>query len=149
MESGYIDITVDGADEINKKKEMITGAGGAHVREKILAAAAKEVIILADSSKVVDKLGKMLPVEINQFGAKWSIQKIQDLCKEGELRQKGNDVFVTDNGNFLWDITFRKPPSDIRKLHFDLLSIPGVIDSGYFDISPKIIIANNAEITVL
>jgi ribose 5-phosphate isomerase A len=126
-----IDVMVDGADEIDAEKRMIKGGGGALLREKILAFSSREMVVIVDDTKVVEKLGKgKLPVEILPFAYPLTIQKIQ--CR-GELRKREDgDLFYTDNGNLIYDIEFdclRKHPEED---HEKLIRIPGVIETGFF-----------------
>lgn len=128
----YLDITVDGADEIDLQKRMIKGKGGAHVREKILAASSKEMIVIVDETKQVTTLGKTpLPIEILPFGAFLTQKKLQQHGYTGKWRKSENNLFVTENGNFLLDIAL-PPKGDVEKIHAQILSIPGVVDTGFF-----------------
>lgn len=140
-----IDLVVDGADEIDEKKRMIKGAGGALVREKIIASMAKEMIVIADRTKLVKKLGaKPLPIEIIPFGAEATKKHLEDLGFFGKWRtneQKGK--FVTDNHNWILDVTLSSlcehPELDHRKIK----DIPGVVDTGFFiNLATRIIIGN-------
>jgi ribose 5-phosphate isomerase A len=129
-----IDLTVDGADEIAPSNDLIKGRGGALVREKILASSSKRLVIIVDDSKLVNVLGKAhLPVEIIPFGYTATINKLNKMGYEGKLRKKDQSSFyVTDNGNYIFDIDspieFINPEEDHKKL----ISIPGVVDTGFF-----------------
>ena len=138
-ETPFLDLTVDGADEIDAELRLIKGGGGALLREKIVAVASQRVIIIADHSKQVEILGKFpLPVEVVQFGVKATRDMIESLAAdcgcEGAivLRQsKDGKPFVTDNGNYILDCSFgaiEEPDAldDALKL------IPGVVESGLF-----------------
>jgi ribose 5-phosphate isomerase A len=129
-----IDITVDGADEIDPKKRMIKGRGGAHVREKILAASSTEMVVIVDESKLVPRLGVgILPVEILFYGSPATRQKIEDLGFEGKWRMNPDGtLFVSENGNLLFDLSFGSPLTDPEREHAKLIQIPGVIDTGFF-----------------
>jgi ribose 5-phosphate isomerase A len=133
-EVGLIDITVDGADEIDSLKRMIKGGGGALVREKILASSSREMVVVVDESKLVSQLGKCkLPVEIIPFGYIPTIEKIKKAGYRGILREKSDgSLLITDNGNFIFDIHFdhlrEHPEQDEERL----LPIPGVVDTGFF-----------------
>jgi len=129
-----IDITVDGADEIDPKKRMIKGRGGAHVREKILASSSTEMVVIVDETKVVKRLGTApLPVEILFYGSPATRQKIEDLGFEGKWRMNGDGtLFISENGNLILDIAFESPPADPEREHAKLIEIPGVIDTGFF-----------------
>jgi len=132
-EHPVIDVTIDGADEIDKKLNLIKGMGGALLREKIVASASKKEIIIADDSKLVDMLGTKspLPVEIARFGWSYAAKKISELgCNVG-LRKKNGEVFITDNGNYILDCKFHqidKPKEMEQKINL----IPGVLENGLF-----------------
>lgn len=129
-----IDLTVDGADEIDPQKRMIKGGGGAHVREKILAAAAREMVVVVDETKRVSALGKAkLSVEVLPFGSAVTQAKIEKAGYVGQWRQgKNGSLFLTENGNFLFDIQLPAPCSKPEEHHERLLYIPGVVDTGFF-----------------
>lgn len=130
----HIDQTFDGADEVDTKKQLIKGAGGALVREKIIASMSKQLIILVDESKLSKVLGKKpLPLEIIPFGIKAIEKQLNRLGLEGKWRTDiDGSFFTTDNGNYLYDISFKKPPSDPEALDKQLHRIPGIVDTGYF-----------------
>ncbi len=129
-----VDLTIDGADEIDGQKKMIKGAGGALVREKILAHMSREMIVIVDSSKKVVKLGKKpLPVEIIPFAAKATQKTLLDLGFQGNWRQTADKKpYLTDNGNFILDIHFKNLRDDPEKDEALMTSIPGVVDTGFF-----------------
>lgn len=129
-----IDITVDGADEIDMQKRMIKGGGGAHVREKILASSSKEMVVIVDESKMVDQLGsRKLPVEVMFFGRFFTRKQIESLGFIGSWREKADGtIYVTENGNLLFDISFSSPLDNPESVHNKIMQIPGVIDTGLF-----------------
>ncbi|MCB1109494.1 MAG: ribose 5-phosphate isomerase A [Chlamydiia bacterium] len=129
-----IDLTVDGADEITPEKWMIKGGGGALLREKILANTSREMVVIVDESKVVEKLGKHpLPVEILPFATHAILDKIRKLGYQGNLRQQNKDgPYVTDNGNHIYDIYFESLRDDPERDHEKLSRIPGVLETGFF-----------------
>jgi ribose 5-phosphate isomerase A len=137
-EVDHIDITVDGADEIDHQKRLIKGGGGAHVREKILACASSEMIVIADENKVVRHLGKTkLPIEILPYGHNFAKLKIESLGYVGSWRVADptnlvQELYVTDNGNFILDIHFPNLLKNPEEVHASLLEIPGVVDTGFF-----------------
>ncbi|MBO4357453.1 MAG: ribose-5-phosphate isomerase RpiA [Candidatus Methanomethylophilaceae archaeon] len=132
-EIGHLDITIDGADEVDPDMQLIKGLGGALLREKIVAAATVKEIIITDESKLVDKLGTKapLPVEVLQFGhehTKFALEK--QGCK-AELRMKDGKPFITDSGNYIYDCRFES----IEKPFFletRIDVIPGVVENGLF-----------------
>ena len=104
-----IDVYIDGADEVNKDLHLIKGGGGALLREKILAYHSKQFIVITDSSKQVDFLGKfLLPVEIIPFAKELTIKKLQSLGCTTRQRMHNNEAYITDNNNFIVDYDFKK-----------------------------------------
>lgn len=102
-----IDITIDGADEFNPDLILIKGGGGALLREKIVASLTTDQIIIVDSSKKVEKLGKfMLPIEVIPFASKYALSKINQLSGTGKIRTIQDTPFLTDEGNFIIDVNF-------------------------------------------
>ncbi|HDX9628604.1 TPA: ribose 5-phosphate isomerase A [Bacillus cereus] len=132
-EIDILDLTIDGADEIDSNLQLIKGGGGALLREKIVATSSKELIIIADESKLVTHLGTFpLPVEIIPFSWKQTESKIQSLGCQTTLRLKNNETFITDNNNMIVDCIFPNhilTPSD---LHKQLKMITGVVETGLF-----------------
>ncbi|MDI6856268.1 MAG: ribose 5-phosphate isomerase A [Candidatus Thermoplasmatota archaeon] len=129
-----IDITIDGADEIDTKLNLIKGHGGALLREKIVASCSRKEVIVADESKLVRCLGEKfaLPVEICKFGYSAIAKKINSKfgCKV-ELRKVGNRILVTDNGNYILDCKFNKITNP-KKLDYELNNVAGVVENGLF-----------------
>jgi ribose 5-phosphate isomerase A len=137
-ETPQLDLTIDGADEIDPALSLVKGGGGALLREKIVAAASARMIVIADASKLVDTLGRFpLPVEVNQFGLRATEIAIGEaagrLGLEGPLtlRMTSGEPFVTDGGHFIIDASFGRIP-DTRALSDALHAIPGVVEHGLF-----------------
>ena len=131
-ENNQIDLTIDGADEIDQNLNMIKGGGAALLREKIVAAASKEVIIVVDSNKFVEKLGKFpLPVEVIPFGWESTFTSLERIGGNPDLRLQNGQPLKTDNGNFIIDCKFGEI-SDAKKLEQQLNIIPGVLENGLF-----------------
>lgn len=130
----HIDFTVDGADEIDPQKRMIKGGGGAHVREKILASSSTEMIVIIDETKLVDHLGKRnLPIEVLFYGSPATKRKLESLGYTGKWRVNSDgSLFITDNGNILFDITLKPSIKNPEETHDEIIQIPGVIDTGFF-----------------
>ena len=132
-EVDHIDLTIDGADEIDGNFDMIKGAGGALLREKIVAACTDVEVIVADPSKTVDVLGRgfALPVEVVPFG--WgAVQRwLANLGCRPELRLEGDEPYETDNGNFILDCQFEEIPEPAG-LEQTINNIPGVVENGLF-----------------
>lgn len=152
-----LDLTVDGADEIDGSLRLIKGGGGALLREKIVAMASASMIVIADHTKRVMKLGAYpLPVEIVRFGAKATMNMIEDAADdlgfEGEIalrRFKTGDLFVTDSGNYIADCAFGEI-SDPESLSDVLEMIPGVVEHGLFiGIADRAIIAGPTGVQIL
>lgn len=129
-----LDVTVDGADEIDPIKNMIKGGGGALFREKILAHASKEMIVIVDEKKFVDKLGTFpLPVEISPFGFKATLKSLLNLSLGGAIRKTSEGTyFITDEGNYLFDFAPIKTLVLDEDFDSKLKKIPGVIETGLF-----------------
>lgn len=131
-EIDHIDLAIDGADEVNRDLDLIKGGGGALLREKIIAKAAKTFIVVTDSHKNVDTLGTFpLPIEVVPFGYEMTIKYIRELGGNPKLREKDGNPFLTDNGNYIIDSSFQeiKHPNELEK---NLNLIPGVVDNGLF-----------------
>jgi ribose 5-phosphate isomerase A len=128
-----IDITIDGADEVDHQLNLIKGGGGALLREKVVASASKRMIVIADSSKYVDVLGKFpLPLEIISFARTVVEKKILSLGASVKLRTKGDGgPYLTDNGNPILDCSFREIKNP-RALAQELSNLPGIVEHGLF-----------------
>lgn len=137
-ETPHLDLTIDGADELDGALSLIKGGGGALLREKIVAAASDAMIVIADESKVVETLGRFpLPVEVNLFGlaaTRLAVEKViadLGLVAPLALRHKDGVPFVTDGGHYILDASFGRIP-DTRALSDALFAIPGVVEHGLF-----------------
>ncbi|MEH7386078.1 ribose-5-phosphate isomerase RpiA [Bacillus sp. JJ1521] len=127
-----IDVAIDGADEVDPNLNLIKGGGGALLREKIIANAAKTFIVVADPDKNVSKLGSFpLPVEVLPFGVEMTKKKIQELGLSPHLRQAHGNPFRTDNGNYILDCRFTDR-TNLKELERELNLVPGVIENGLF-----------------
>ncbi|OMD93138.1 ribose 5-phosphate isomerase A [Paenibacillus odorifer] len=127
-----LDLTIDGADELDSSLQLIKGGGGALLREKIVASNSTCMIVIADESKVVNTLGKFpLPVEIVPFAWEWTVAELAKLGCNPELRRSGEELYKTDNGNYIADCRFEVIES-APKLALTIQSIPGVVEHGLF-----------------
>jgi len=128
-----IDVTIDGADEVSPQLDLTKGLGGALVREKIVAAAARRFIVLVGEEKLVKVLGvrKRLPVEVVPFAVPFVTRRLTELGYPPELRPKDGQPWETDNGNLILDAAVTTVP-DPAKLDRTLLDIPGVVGTGLF-----------------
>ncbi|MGH7454158.1 MAG: ribose-5-phosphate isomerase RpiA, partial [bacterium] len=128
-----IDLTIDGADEVDPQLNLIKGGGGALAREKIVASRSERVVIVVDEKKLVKQLGKFpLPVEVLPFGWKSTLEILRSFGARAKLRpQNRTTPFRTDNGNYIIDCAFGKvqnPPSLAQQLK----NIIGVVEVGLF-----------------
>jgi ribose 5-phosphate isomerase A len=146
-----LDITVDGADEVDPNLDCVKGWGGALVRERIVAVASKRQILLVGSDKLVPALGTKgkLPVEVNPFAVGFVSARLVSLGLKPEVRKDGNRTFITDNGNVTVDCG-TGPIADPRALERAIRAIPGVIDTGLFlGTADTIIVAEGGQIREL
>lgn len=130
-----IDLTIDGADEVDPELRLIKGLGGALLREKIVAAASARLVIVADDSKVVARLGTKapLPVEVDPFGEPVQPAFLRLLGCEPVLRRgDGGQPYLTDGGNHILDCRFPGGIADPEGLERALALRPGIVESGLF-----------------
>lgn len=156
-EEPYLDITIDGADEIDGEMRLLKGGGGALLREKIVATASDRMIVIADRSKYVETLGKFpLPLEVIPFGLAATLTMIEMLARdvgcEGELVVRttaGGEHYKTDSGNLIVDAHFGTI-EDPDMLDEALKMVPGVVENGLFiGIADTIIIADADGVEVM
>ena len=146
-----IDVTVDGADEVDPELRLIKGGGGALLREKIVASATKQLVIVADATKRVAVLGKFpLPVEVIPFAQALVSKRITGLGAKVTLRlEPGGKPFVTDENNHILDCHFGQIP-DADGLARQLSDMPGVVEHGLFiGMASTVLVARGSEITEL
>jgi ribose 5-phosphate isomerase A len=132
-EAGELALTVDGADEVDPDLNLIKGYGRAMVREKVVAASSRRLIILVGEEKLVPRLGTRgkLPVEVIPFALALCERRLEELgCRPAPDRRDG-DLLVTDNGNYIVDCEVG-PIADAQRLEQDIRAIPGVVGSGLF-----------------
>jgi ribose 5-phosphate isomerase A len=129
----HIDLTIDGADEVDEELNLIKGGGGALLREKIVAAATDTYIIIVDETKLVQRLGRFpLPVEVTPFGWEMTQRKLTALgCATKRRTKQNGEIFLTDNQHFIIDCSFGSipDPAALNKLVND---ITGVMENGLF-----------------
>ncbi|MCA1967757.1 MAG: ribose-5-phosphate isomerase RpiA [Rhizobium sp.] len=151
-----LDLTIDGADEVDGRLRLIKGGGGALLREKIVAAASEKMIVIADESKVVETLGRFpLPIEINPFGQVSTCIAVEKAAERlgltgaMSLRASGDGLFTTDGGHLILDASFGRIP-DAEALAIALNTIPGVVEHGLFiNLATLAIIAGPAGARVI
>jgi ribose 5-phosphate isomerase A len=132
-DSPVLDLAVDGADEVGPGLALIKGGGGALLREKIVASAARKFIVIADSSKLVDHLGRFpLPVEVIQMALPVVARKLETFGLNPKLRHRPDGAeFITDEGNFIVDCSCGEI-LDPAKIAAEIRGIPGVVEHGLF-----------------
>ena len=146
-----LDITVDGADEVDPRLDLIKGYGGALTRERIVAAASRRQVILVTSEKLVPRLGSRgrLPVEIVPFARPLCDRRLAALGCQPRLREVGAAPFVTDNGNWILDCGIAAR-DDAAALDCDIRRIPGVVDTGFFlGTAERVLVAEAEAVRVL
>lgn len=140
-----LDITIDGADEVDPSKNLIKGGGGALLREKIVGAISELYLIIIDDSKKVEGLGSFsVPIEIVPFAWQVTAGHIQDFDAETTLRESEDGFFITDNGNYILDSDFGQI-IDAVSLESRLNQIPGVVCNGLFIDMADLIICGNSK----
>jgi ribose 5-phosphate isomerase A len=141
----HVDITIDGADEVDEGLNLIKGGGGALLREKIVAAATNFYIIIVDESKLVRTLGKFpLPVEVAPFGWEKTKVKLEQLGCAARLRMAGDEIFLTDNSHYILDCAFGVI-NDPALLHEQVNAITGVMENGLFIRMASMVISGSAD----
>jgi ribose 5-phosphate isomerase A len=146
-EVNELDLTIDGADEVNSDLDLIKGGGGALLREKMMASISKRLVIVVDESKYVSVLGKFpLPVEVVPFGWEITSKQLAKLDCNPVLRKKSNAPFITDNGNYILDCHFGTI-HETSGLNIKINSIPGVVEHGLFvKMTDTVIIGSENEL---
>jgi ribose 5-phosphate isomerase A len=144
-----IDLTVDGADEIDPDWRLIKGGGGALLQEKLVATVSRRLVIIADHTKLVQQLGKFpLPVEVVPYAWKQVQRSIEIMYKiNTSLREKNGQPFLTDHGHYILDCHF-KQITDAPTLNGELNLVPGVVETGLFIDMVSGVLIGNADGTV-
>jgi len=144
-EYDVIDITIDGADQVDTDLNLIKGGGGALLREKVVASCSRKEIIVVDESKMVENFSFPLPVEVVRFGWKRTADKLRHLNLKPHIRHG----FITDNGNYILDCHYEKIV-DCKELHDKINNIPGVVENGLFiKMADEVIIGMKDEIKIM
>mmetsp|Transcript_34246 Transcript_34246/g.80690 ORF Transcript_34246/g.80690 Transcript_34246/m.80690 type:complete len:277 (+) Transcript_34246:112-942(+) len=158
-----LDVAIDGADEVDPDLNLVKGGGGALLREKMVEVMADKFIVIVDESKLCDGLGPgfPVPVEITPFCHEHTMRQVAALescagCKpvlrmgsSSSNQPDGDEIAVTDNGNYIVDLHFEESIKDARKMAEDIKAVCGVVDHGLFcDMSTAVIIAGSEGITV-
>ena len=147
-EQPVLDLCLDGADEVDPELNLIKGGGGALLREKIVASAARQRIIMVDVSKCVDSLGAFpLAVEVIPFGWEVTRRRLEQFGGVPTLRQREGKPFVTDQGHYIIDCALSQI-EDAPRLNHQLNQLPGVVENGLFvDMTDRLIIGSPDGIT--
>ncbi|MCO8145668.1 ribose-5-phosphate isomerase RpiA [Rhodovulum tesquicola] len=149
-EAGWLDLTIDGADEFDAELNLIKGGGGAHLQEKIVASASDRMVVIADPAKEVAHLGAFpLPVEVIPFGWKTTRKLVEEMLegmdvlgRDVTIRMNGAMPFVTDEGNHILDLHLLRIGNP-RQLALVLNQVPGVVENGLFiDICDTVVIGH-------
>jgi ribose 5-phosphate isomerase A len=146
-----LDVVIDGADEIDPSLDLIKGLGGAHLREKVVASAARRMVVVADETKLVSRLGERapLPVEVIPFALPVAERLLRDLGWEPEVRVDDGRPFVTDEGNRILHCT-RAEWVDLPARARDVSDVPGVVEHGFFlGFASTAVVATRAGVRVL
>ncbi len=148
-EAGTLDINIDGADEFDAKLQLIKGGGGALLREKIVAYNSKFNIVIADSGKRVERLGKFkLPIETIPFATTNIMAELDKMGLRPVLRKKGDEAYKTDEHNYIVDVDVSEQ-NDLVALNTTLINIPGVVETGLFLNTTNVIIMGKDDGTVV
>ncbi|KAL3510638.1 hypothetical protein ACH5RR_030039 [Cinchona calisaya] len=152
-----IDMSIDGADEVDPEMNLVKGRGGSLLREKMVEAASKKFIVIVDESKLVNYIGGSglaMPVEIVPFCWKFTLKRLEMLFMEagcvGKLRMFAGreEPFVTDNGNYIIDLYFKKDIGDLKASSDAILRLAGVVEHGMFlDMATTLIVAGELGVT--
>ena len=142
---GKIDLAIDGADEVDPSHQLIKGGGACHVREKLVATKADQLLIVVDETKLVDKLNKVFPLPVEVIPSAWKqVQEtINKMDAESSLRMASKKAgpVVTDEGNLILDVLFEGGINDPYKVENELNNIPGVLENGLFvDLTQKVLV---------
>jgi ribose 5-phosphate isomerase A len=143
-----VDVTIDGADEVDPAGNLIKGGGGALLWEKVVAAATRTYVIVVDDSKLVERLGERfaLPVEVMPFGWRTHLAAIRELGAEPTRRPRADgEPYLTDGGHYLLDCRFPGGIADVRQVDLALHARPGVVETGLFlDMRPEVVVGRRA-----
>ncbi|KHF39420.1 ribose 5-phosphate isomerase [Halalkalibacter okhensis] len=146
-----LDLAIDGADEVDPSFHLIKGGGGSLVREKIVNAASKNLIIVVDESKVVSNLGEFgVPIEVVPFGWEVTERRISQMgCRSIQLRKSENEIYVSNNGNYILDCHFGYIENAMN-LHAQLKQVVGVVETGLFiGMTDHVIVGKDNGVQVL
>ncbi|HLG32336.1 MAG TPA: ribose-5-phosphate isomerase RpiA [Ignavibacteriaceae bacterium] len=149
-EADEIDLTVDGADEVDKDLNGIKGGGGALLYEKIVAGYSKKNIWIIDSTKLVETLGKFpLPVEVMKFGCNQLLTKLEMRGYNPKFRMNNNNYFITDSNHYIIDLYLGRIDKP-ETLDREIKSFPGVVETGLFiDFADVVIVGRGEKVEII
>ena len=140
-----IDLAIDGADEVDPRFQLIKGGGACHVREKLVASKADQLLIVVDETKLVKKLNQSFPLPVEVLPNSW--KQVQDVISEmngsSKLRMANKKAgpIVTDQGNLILDVLFKDGINNPKNIEMSINNIPGVLENGLFvDITDKVLV---------
>jgi len=144
LEENDVDLAVDGADEVDPNLNLIKGGGAAHTREKVVSRSAKRFVIVADESKVSEKLEHYVPIEVLPYARELVAKQIKELGGNPELRMaaRKDGPVITDNGNFVIDASFGII-ADPKEISAKLSQLTGVVEHGIFTNVDEVYIGKN------
>jgi ribose 5-phosphate isomerase A len=149
-EAKRLDVTIDGADEVDSQFQLIKGGGGALLREKIVAHNSDLNIIIADSSKQVSRLGQFkLPIETIPFATQLIIKELKEMKLHPVQRMRGSDHYKTDENNDIVDVDIWKTDIKLFDLEHQLKNIPGIVETGLFLTSTDLVIIGKDEQAII
>ncbi|SHK35972.1 ribose-5-phosphate isomerase [Maribacter aquivivus] len=149
-EAKRLDVTIDGADEVDEDFQLIKGGGGALLREKIVAHNSDMNIIIADSSKSVSKLGKFkLPIETIPFATQLIIKELEGMKLAPVQRMRGTEDYKTDENNDIVDIDIWDTDIKLTDLEQQLKTIPGIVETGLFLTTTNLVIIGKGEKAII
>ncbi|KAK2635339.1 hypothetical protein Ddye_030131 [Dipteronia dyeriana] len=157
-----LDLAIDGADEVDTEMNLVKGRGGSLLREKMVEGACKKFVVIVDESKLVPYIGGSglaMPVEVVPFCWKFTAKRLKDLFEDcgcvAKLRtccekiNKKEQPFVTDNGNYIVDLYFKKDIGDLKIASDSILRLAGVVEHGMFlDMATTVIVAGELGVTI-
>ncbi|MEJ2505487.1 MAG: ribose 5-phosphate isomerase A [Ignavibacteriaceae bacterium] len=142
-----INVTIDGADEVDTELNGIKGGGGAHLYEKIIASASQKNVWMINSDKYVKRLGKfLLPVEVVPFGSDHTFRKLKEMRLKPKFRMNSDKRYITDGKHFIIDLDISQK-GNMDELDKELKSIPGIIETGLFLNLCSVVIIGNGNKT--
>lgn len=149
-EVAELDLTIDGADEVSPALDLIKGAGGALLREKLVALTSRRLIIVVDESKRVATLGHFpLPVEVVPFAVEVTARRVAALGCTPTLRRSDGQLYRTDNGNYILDCAFGAIEDPLR-LERELNLLPGVVENGLFvGLAETVVVGGADDVTLI